>query len=400
LSGSKHVSADFAAHWQSVDAKHTERHHFPDLNLWRDWLPGGVDRLLGGAEPGQTVSVNLRPGEWLEGHDRYLVHRIRRSRFREVFHGIRLAPALGRFYPRTLVAGVGDTFEGDMRPFRLTASEEEFLTVDFNRPMAGVAVTVEARLNEVLPPSAEHGGRANDVPQLLTGGGPGMQARLPRAETDFFREGAFDREDAGSDPDFYGRARLVLHLDTTAVGQVTNLYRRLLKHGARVLDLMSSWRSHLPEEMDFGGVTGLGLNAEELADNPVLTERLVHDLNANPALPWEDAAFDAVVCTVSVEYLTRPLEGFAEVARVIRPGGVFALTFSDRWFPSKVIRLWTELHPFERMGLVLAYLRHSGLFTDLRTESVRNLPRPEDDKYAGMRRTSDPVFAVWACRAS
>jgi hypothetical protein len=85
---------------------------------------------------------------------------------------------------------------------------------------------------------------------------------------------------------------------------------------------------------------------------------------------------------------------------VVRPGGVFALTFSDRWFPGKVIRLWTELHPFERMALVLAYLRHSGLFTDLRTESVRNLPRPEDDKYAGMRRTSDPVFAVWACRAS
>jgi FKBP-type peptidyl-prolyl cis-trans isomerase 2 len=398
MSGSKHVRADFAAHWQSVDAVHTERYHFPDLNLWRDWLPGGLDRMLDEAEPGQTVSADMAPGAWLEERDRHQVHRIRRGRFHEVFHGIRLAPALGRYYPRTLVAGVGDTFEGDMRPFRLIGVEPEFLTVDFNPPLAGVPLTIEARLNEVLPPAPEHGGRAHDVPQLLTGGGPGMQARLPEAETDFFREGALSREDEGDDADFYGRARLVLHLDATAVGRVTDLYRRLLKPGMRVLDLMSGWRSHLPEEMDFAGVVGLGLNAEELDDNPVLTERLVHDLNADPVLPWGDAIFDAVVCTVSVEYLTRPLEVFAEVARVLKPGGVFALTFSDRWFPSKAVRLWTELHPYERMGLVLACFRHPGKFTDLHTESVRNLPRPEDDKYAQLRPTSDPLFAVWGCR--
>lgn len=80
-----------------------------------------------------------------------------------------------------------------------------------------------------------------------------------------------------------------------------------------------------------------------------------------------------VICSVSVEYLVRPLEVFAEVGRVLKPGGRFIITFSDRWFPSKVIQLWTELHPFERMALVLEYFRRSGQFSDLATESRRGL---------------------------
>jgi SAM-dependent methyltransferase len=161
---------------------------------------------------------------------------------------------------------------------------------------------------------------------------------------------------------------------------------------------MSSWTSHLPPGLSFGSVTGLGLNAEELARNERLTRAMVHDLNENPALPFEDGSFDAVLCTVSVEYLTQPLEVFREVGRVLRPGGCFAVTFSNRWFPPKAVNVWQQLHEYERLGLVSEYFLRSGPFGGVTTHSVRGLPRPQDDKYFGEVPTSDPVYGVWAYR--
>jgi SAM-dependent methyltransferase len=158
---------------------------------------------------------------------------------------------------------------------------------------------------------------------------------------------------------------------------------------------MSSWVSHLPEELDGLTVTGLGMNAEELAQNPRLAQRVVHDLNLDPGLPFEDRGFDAVICTASIEYLTQPVAVLRELGRVLKPDAPLIITFSDRWFPTKAIALWNALHPFERMGLVLETLRAAGGFTGLATESVHGYPRPPDDKYAGQLPLSDPVYAVW-----
>ncbi|MDP2108139.1 MAG: methyltransferase domain-containing protein, partial [Rhodocyclaceae bacterium] len=122
---------------------------------------------------------------------------------------------------------------------------------------------------------------------------------------------------------------------------------------------------------------------------------IVHDLNTAPELPCASGRFDLVLCALSVEYLIRPVEVFREVARVLKPGGIFLVTFSERWFPPKAITLWGELHPFERMGLALDYFRRSGDFVDLATESLRGLPRPPDDKYYRMTKLADPIYAVW-----
>jgi SAM-dependent methyltransferase len=157
---------------------------------------------------------------------------------------------------------------------------------------------------------------------------------------------------------------------------------------------MSSWVSHLDGIADSATVSGLGMNAAELVENPHLADYVIQDLNVEPRLPYDDGSFDVVVCSLSVEYLVSPFDVFDEVARVLKPGGRCIVTFSDRWFPPKVIRLWTELHPFERMGLVLEYLRRTGHFSGMVTESWRGWPRPEDDKYYPQRRTADPVFAV------
>jgi SAM-dependent methyltransferase len=161
---------------------------------------------------------------------------------------------------------------------------------------------------------------------------------------------------------------------------------------------MSSWTTHLSDALDTASVTGLGMNAEELARNRRLSAYDVHDLNREPRLPYPNAAFEAVICTVSVEYLTQPRAVFADVARVLTPGGIFIVTFSDRWFPTKAIRIWKELHPFERMGMVLELFHQTERFASLATYSSQGWPRPADDKYADRMAFSDPVFGVWGRR--
>jgi SAM-dependent methyltransferase len=187
----------------------------------------------------------------------------------------------------------------------------------------------------------------------------------------------------------------VHHIDDTAREVVKNTYGRFLSNGMQVLDLMSSWQSHIPSHLNLERTVGLGLNEKELKKNTELSDFRVQDLNIDTTLPFESNTFDAVVNTVSVEYLIDPLAVFKEVARILRPDGYFIVTFSNRWFPTKAIRIWPELHEFERMGLVLEYFLRAGGFKDLQTYSMRGLPRPCDDKYFPELRHSDPVYAVW-----
>ena len=225
-----------------------------------------------------------------------------------------------------------------------------------------------------------------------------MQARWRGLPADFWSDLPFARVDARPDTCFYSEPRLVDHVDRTAIAEISALYGRLIPVGSRILDLMTSWHSHLPASLAPRAVTGLGMNRAELDANPMLTERVVHDLNANARLPFPDASFDAIVCTVSVEYLISPFEVFRELVRVLMPAGLLIVTFSNRWFPPKAIQIWQGIHEFERLGLVLEYFLESGRFDDLNTWSLRGLPRPAGDKYADRLRLSDPVYAVWGRR--
>jgi SAM-dependent methyltransferase len=193
----------------------------------------------------------------------------------------------------------------------------------------------------------------------------------------------FDREDPAPDEQFYDEPRKVVHLDLYAIQAVTDLYRELLPPGGVILDLMSSWRSHLPTELKFSRVVGLGLNAEELADNPDLTEAMVHNLNRDQALPFEAETFDAAICAVSIQYLTRPVETFREVARVLKPGAPFIVTFSNRRFPTKAIRLWLSTDDQAHLQIVALYFTASGEF-----EGVIYQDRSPGAQF-------DPLYAVW-----
>jgi SAM-dependent methyltransferase len=188
------------------------------------------------------------------------------------------------------------------------------------------------------------------------------------------------------DGDFYDAPRYVHHVDDAFRERLTALYARELSPGDDVLDLMSSWVSHLPDET-YGRVVGHGLNADELAANDRLDERVVRNLNADQSLPFADAAFDAVLCAVSVQYLQYPGRVVAEVARVLRPGGVVVVSFSNRMFPTKAVAAWRSASMDGRADLVGRYLDATGAFDA--PEVIREVDPGRDPFYAVVARTRE-----------
>src|ERR1700720_1801594 len=184
-----------------------------------------------------------------------------------------------------------------------------------------------------------------------------MTKQLP---ADFFR-----RVDDSDDELFYSTPRLVVHIDDGAIAKVGEIYARLLPQGGAILDLMSSWRSHLPAHLRLARVVGLGMNRAEMEDNPALTEIVIHNLNRAARLPFADAEFDGAVVTVSVQYMTSPLETFAEVARVLKPGAPFIVTFSNRMFPTKAVAIWQNLDDYDHGKLVGSYFMECGAFENI-----------------------------------
>jgi SAM-dependent methyltransferase len=182
-------------------------------------------------------------------------------------------------------------------------------------------------------------------------------------------EEAFAKADSSSDVEFYAFPRFVTHIDDGAIAAVTQAYRESLPPGGAILDLMSSWVSHLPEEIAYDSVVGHGMNEEELAANPRLSRWFVQDLNIEPTLPLEGNAFEGVGLCVSVQYLQRPVEVFREVRRVLRPGAPFVVSFSNRCFPTKAVAIWQSLDAPDQQRLVSAYMRAAG-FTRITGEAV------------------------------
>jgi SAM-dependent methyltransferase len=200
--------------------------------------------------------------------------------------------------------------------------------------------------------------------------------RLPNA--------SFRRIDEGPDEEFYRLPRLVKHIDERAIAAVTNLYRRWFPAGGAILDLCSSWVSHLPPEIQYGRVVGIGLNPDELAENAFLDEWRVQNLNTEPRLPFADGEFDGAACCVSVQYLTRPIELLREVGRVLRPGAPLVLTFSDRCFPTKAIACWRMLDDDGHLALLGHYFQEAANWHGMRCCAHR----PKD--------VNDPLYAVIA----
>ncbi|HLW69267.1 MAG TPA: class I SAM-dependent methyltransferase [Candidatus Binataceae bacterium] len=201
---------------------------------------------------------------------------------------------------------------------------------------------------------------------------------------DLLKSNFFRRVDETDDEEFYRAPRRVVHIDDGAIAAVGEIFVSRVAPGSEILDLMSSWRSHIPKELKPARVVGLGLNREEMSDNPALSEIVVHDVNREPRLPFADSSFDAALITVSVQYLTRPIEVFAEVGRVLRVSKPFIVSFSNRMFPTKAVALWQASGSAGRVAVVTRYFEESGAFEQI--EVIDRSERPGAP--------SDPIWAV------
>ena len=207
-------------------------------------------------------------------------------------------------------------------------------------------------------------------------------------------EESFRRTDEAPDEEFYRTPRLVTHIDDGAIAAVTQLYRELFPPGGEILDLMSSWISHLPPEVEYERVIGLGMNEVELRRNERLDSYVVQNLNTHPILPFDSGEFDGVGICVSVDYLIRPTEVLREVGRVLRVGAPVVITFSNRCFPTKAVEIWHQLDDRGHLRLVEGYLAEAGNFEEI--QSLDRSPRRlfSDPLYAAVGRSTGPHVAA------
>ena len=200
-----------------------------------------------------------------------------------------------------------------------------------------------------------------------------------------FGEKEMQRYDESSDFIFYSQPRFVRHIDDDAIKALTKYYASVFppsgKDDVAILDVCSSWISHYPEGYTAGRISGLGMNEDELAKNPILTDYVVRDLNENPELPYEDNTFDVVTNAVSVDYLTRPLEMMKEVRRVLKPGGLAIMSFSNRCFPTKAVSIWTATGDLDHIWIVGAYYHYAGGFEAPAAEDISPKPGKTDPMY-------------------
>jgi hypothetical protein len=388
------ASMEFSIKWESAFAVHRDRHFVDKVHFWRDIFPGKLNNYIKHLKPGESHFEEFNAGTLVQPFDK---RQIKSYRVSQLKNDIRksIIPQVGKFYPQGWAWKALNCFPQNTTPFRVVERHNELFVADTNHPLSRFPLTLEARLIDKWKPSKERGGECKDIASIVTGEGPGMQIPYQWTRKESYTPYPFHRINDEDDSKFYQTARMVNHLDDTAIEQIKSIHSRLLSPSNKILDLMSSWTSHLPHSYEKSQVTGLGLNGEELRANPQLTKTVVHDLNLIPTLPFADNSFDAVICTASIEYLTQPLEVLAEIARVTKSGGIFITTFSDRWFPGKEIEPWADLHSFERLGLILDYYLKTGKFENMHTESILGLPRPFTDKHIAQTNISDPIFAVW-----
>lgn len=198
----------------------------------------------------------------------------------------------------------------------------------------------------------------------------------------------FRRQDESDDSLFYAEPRLVVHIDYSAIGAISAYLSDELPPDGVFLDLMSSWRSHFPPDLSVRRLIGIGLNDVEMNENPQLDERIIHDLNANPILPLDDGTLDAAVVTVSIQYMTKPVEVFRDVNRILKPGASFHVIYSNRMFPTKAIAVWQSLDDRRRAQLIASYFQNSGGWDEIRAINIT----PQLPHY------SDPVYVVAATK--
>lgn len=382
------MTARYSDHLSS----HTDYYYCGDVNLWRDVFTADQLQKLIGKERGATV--DLEYDLILEEYDDKKRVKIKRDQFQPPkILDTQVEPRVGRWYPQGCLKGIASVYPQSLVPLRVVDTEEASIVVDLNHPLAGRKLSLQLSVENIEVEKKERGGRCNDWVENVLADGPGMQLQYRDSKTDFSEPRAMERQIDGDDSLFYRVPRLVNHIDSQAQNHLSQYLRSTLPEEGDLLDLMASVHSYLPEGRK---AVGLGMNEAELKANRNLSQYCVQDLNQYPVLPFAAGRFRAVFCHLSIEYLLQPRKIVEECARVLKGNGILVVSFSNRWFPEKVTRIWKTLHDFERVAYVMQLLAHS--FADLKGVSYRNWPRPFGDPHMLELQTSDPLFIVTATR--
>ena len=382
--------------WNTDSTTHTERLYHQGINFWRDYFPGSLGESLYGAPDGMWVGETIHANDIVPPFSPANIMQIDINKISTPGENdILVTPRRGRYYPRYIIAGNAGVTADEFLPLRVIDVDSEHITIDLNHPLARHDLEICLRVMGTRYNGKEElGGRCNDVVYELLMNGPGLQLPLFE-EIDFYDKNALSRIDDHDDSLLYQQANLEDTFDQASGAQLAQLYGRYISQGDRVLDMMCGAQSYLPNNMKLN-TTGIGLNEAELKANKQLSSYVIQNVNAQTTLPFSENSFDNIIFTAAVEYLIDPHESFRELVRITRPGGRIMVTFTDHWVAKKSIRLWSELYPFERLGLISDYFMKAGGTDRLHTETIQGLLRPEGDRHAAHKLYADPVYAVIA----
>lgn len=386
----KLVDIEFTLEWKCPFAQHSDVYHVANIDLIDDELPTDFAKQIEALKIGEVFKKTLQAEDIFdEEYSNDNVVSFESNLFDSNFKGQHSPPILFRYYPSAIAAQGLNTEPKDYKPFRLISKDGDNFTADKNHPLAKYYLTLSAKklnVSDAPENTKRRKRRKRHIGKLISARGPGMQAPFEYGEPVFFENYPFKMNNS--------LPQIKPHLDEKAIKEIEALHSQLLPAHSRVLDLMSNRSSYLADSYATGMMTGLGNNEDALNGNNRLDTYIEQDINDNIKFPFEDNSFDDAICTLSIEYVTNPFAIMKEVARVVEKGGKFIITFSDNGV-SNAISLWGQLHPFERMQLVLEYFRLTEIFIDINTFSKRGVPRPWDDKQSHEKRLSDPVYAVW-----
>ena len=200
------------------------------------------------------------------------------------------------------------------------------------------------------------------------------------------------KSDICDDEIFYQQPRFVHHLSDSFRNRLTSLYSEYLLNHHIILDLMSSWVSHLPSNISYKKVIGHGMNETELSSNERLDRFFVQNLNKKQNMPIEDSSVDVGLIVAGWQYLQYPEKVSLELSRVIKSDSLLIISFTNRAFWTKAPNIWTYSSEEKRIEYVTSVLTCNGW----RIEKILN-EKTQDKKLFGFYSSeSDPFYSVIA----
>ena len=389
----KHTLTDiaFRLEWKSATSAHTDCCLVRGINLEQDIFPKGLAKTLINLNIGESFSHTYAAKEIIgEDYSSDKVIHFSTELFDQHFKGQFSPPILYRFYPSAIAHEGLNTQKTDYTPFRIISINDDRIIADKNHPLAKYYLTLTATIVETFDQPADADKRIRNIGKLITFRGPGMQAPFEYGDSVFFDSYPFE-----SNKPVAIQAPKKAEFKSKTTEKIAQLYSENLPTLSKVLDVLSDEQSYLDDNYQTGLLCGIGKNEATLLANNRLNTFEVQDLNENTHLPFEDDHFDDAICTLAIETLTDPIAVFIEVSRVVKAGGKFIVVFTSNASTNHPISLWGQLHPFEKIQLVLEYFRQSARFDALNTYSNKEISQPAPASNVNSKSQTDPIFAVW-----